>query len=164
LRWLIVDTVHEKTSLCRPKLDDAQLIHAREAYELLIEVHYRYYQFYANTLVTLPLAYLSLRSGGVLSRFHFFQPELAFLVLGWVLFMGSRDALRKYYTRASLLLGPVAQQEVCVYMTNGAHHQESGGNPSPRKEVDPPAAVPKSQAPAKPVSSQRQESKAPRKS
>ncbi|HVZ16195.1 MAG TPA: hypothetical protein VG897_03705 [Terriglobales bacterium] len=159
VRWLIVDTVHECSGLNRPKLDDAKLADAREAYELLIEIHYRYYQFYSNTLVALPLSYISLRFGGPLARFQFPWPELAFLFLGSVLFMGSRDALRKYYSRAHSLLGSVAQQEVCIPMTNGGHHEESGGASSPRKEVVPAVTAPKSQSPVQPHSPQQQVSK-----
>jgi len=50
VRWVIVDRVHARTGLPPPDLDFARLTGRVEELRLLIEIHYRHYQFYANML------------------------------------------------------------------------------------------------------------------
>lgn len=97
VRWLIVDTLHHRTGLRPPPWDFALLDDNVAGFELLVHIHYWYYKFYANMVVALAWAYvtggyaLGLRGGlyGLL------------MILFW---LGSRDALRKYYERAGRLL------------------------------------------------------------
>ena len=57
LRWVTVDTVHAWTGLRIPSLDFSRLGPNVNAFVLLIEIHYRHYQFYANMLVATAIAY-----------------------------------------------------------------------------------------------------------
>lgn len=50
-RWLIVDHLLEWTGVPQAVRRYEQLAEKLDAYDYLIEVHYRYYQFYANSLV-----------------------------------------------------------------------------------------------------------------
>lgn len=46
VRWALVDTVHSHTGLPLPPLNFSRLGKNVAAYGLLIEIHYRHYQFY----------------------------------------------------------------------------------------------------------------------
>lgn len=101
VRWLIVDTLHHRTGVPPPAWDFDQLGERAGAFEVLIDIHYKYYQFYANMLVSLVWVY------GVWRWTHPAVPSLvdaAFALLALVYFLGSRDALRKYYLRGGQLL------------------------------------------------------------
>ncbi len=102
LRWCLVDTIHGLTGLPPPALDFAGLGENVEAYALLIEIHYRHYQFYANMLLAAAVAYACyrVRLGGHAVGWV----DLGALVLEAVFFVTSRDTLRKYYTRSRQLL------------------------------------------------------------
>ncbi|MGE0536201.1 MAG: hypothetical protein AB7O68_14570 [Pirellulales bacterium] len=104
LRWAVVDTVHHATGIPRPPWNFAVLPKSVDAFGMLVEAHYRYYQFYANMCVALPIAYLAKRieQPSVVS----YSPVMdgGVLVLEIVLFAGSRDSLRKYYERAAPFL------------------------------------------------------------
>lgn len=67
VRWAVVDTLHGRTGL-RPLLDFSRLGRNVEAFALLIEIHYRHYQFYALCRTRHKLDYPDLRvmrrSGG----------------------------------------------------------------------------------------------------
>ena len=73
-----------------------------------MENHYRYYQFYANMLVALAIAYPTWR---ISTCSGLFQPvDLAFLLVEGVFLAASRDALRRYYQRSATLLGTHERQ------------------------------------------------------
>jgi len=103
-RWLVIDTLHHRTGLRPPKFDFSRLGDRVEAFDLLIEIHYRYYQFYANTLVAGAFSYVAWRisAGGFAAALAWC--DLAFVVLAPVFFAGSRDTLRRYYERSGHLL------------------------------------------------------------
>ncbi len=104
IRWAIVDTLHRRTGLKAPELDFAKLNGRVDAFELLIEIHYRHYQYYANMAVATVMAYVGFRAHHGWSV-HFGWVESLFVSLE-ILFLGtSRDTLAKYYKRAELLLG-----------------------------------------------------------
>jgi hypothetical protein len=125
-RWLLIDTVHHRTGIVPPDWDDTRLDQSLDAFNYLVENHYRYYQFYANTLIAVLWTYS-------LHRFMRTSPLLGFgtdsgvLILCAVLFAGSRDALAKYYLRTGRLIGQVAEKDSDV-MTNGNHVEESAGS------------------------------------
>lgn len=110
VRWTMLDTVHGATGLDRPDLDESRLTERLEAFDYLVEQHYRYYQFYGNTLVATAAAYAMWRSSphsvGVAPGWA----EVVLLVIGAVFAAGSRDALRKYYTGSVLLLGTMQKE------------------------------------------------------
>lgn len=105
VRWALIDTLHHWTGIRRPPWDDSKLQEKLGAFEALVENHYRYYQFYANMLVAMFV--LVLASFATSGR-EWSNPglgECGLLILGVVYWAGSRDTLRKYYTRAAVLLG-----------------------------------------------------------
>jgi len=103
VRWLLIDPLHHKTGVKPPHWDFAHLAEREEAYELLVEIHYRYYQFYANSIVALTFALIALLARGT-SVVEKLSLGSAILVLIAIFFAGSRDTLRKYYSRAGALL------------------------------------------------------------
>lgn len=109
-RWAIVDTLHAWTGLPRPVWDDAKLQQQLGAYDVIVEAHYRYYQFYANTLISLVAAAViawSTEQPWIQSP----QYCAALLLTNGVFLAMSRDTLRKYYLRTSRLLGTLARKE-----------------------------------------------------
>lgn len=101
LRWMLLDTLHHNTGIPRPKWSWAKLEKNLQAYILFEENHYRYYQFYGNMLVAVPIGYVSWRSTGA----DWWQTtDLIFAGLLIVLYFGSRDTLKKYYLRVAELL------------------------------------------------------------
>ena len=149
VRWLLIDTLHHATGLSQPVWNDGRLGDRLQAFNYLVEVHYRYYQFYANALVAILLAY------GVNRVLHTipllgFGTDLAVVILVAVLFAGSRDALAKYYRRTTRLVGHAAEKGGSI-MTNGNHaSHESGASASPARAT--PKLQEKPTTPAKPQS------------
>ena len=105
IRWALIDGLFHRTGIRAPDLDFSNLPERLEAFEGLVENHYRYYQFYSNGLVAVLFAY----SQRLLSIEAWTRSESTFLT-GFIvavvtLFLGSRDTLRKYYDRTTDLLG-----------------------------------------------------------
>ena len=100
LRWMFVDSIHHRTGIREPIWNFSELTTSVAAFNQLIEIHYRYYQWHANALVAVNLAaVLRWAAYGV-------SAAQLYLVIGLsvVLFVGSRDTLRKYYRRVEELL------------------------------------------------------------
>jgi hypothetical protein len=102
VRWVTVDAFHARTGLAAPKLDFARLPGKVEELRLLIEIHYRHYQFYANMFVAVLIAYVGFRIHARLAAPG--AADFAVVVLEPIFFYTSRDTLRKYYTRSQELL------------------------------------------------------------
>ncbi len=105
IRWLVVDTLHHLTGVQRPPWDDSKLQERLDAFESLVDNHYRYYQYYANTLIAgfLFLLCRFVEVGGCLGALAWADWSIVgLIVMYWA---GSRDTLKRYYTRASFLLG-----------------------------------------------------------
>ena len=113
VRWLIIDTIHHATGLRAPRWDDTRLQSNLDAFDTIVEAHYRHYQFYSNGATALAVAYFVHRFGTsthvAVDRIDplFLAVELLFLVV-------SRDTLAKYYARTSRLLGPLRNLERSV--------------------------------------------------
>ncbi len=106
IRWAFEDLLHAKTGLRPPSLDFARLGGNVDAFNLLIEIHYRHYQFYANMFVATAIAFVCQRSAFNVGSGPGWL-DLGFVVLEVVFFCTSRDTLRKYYQRTrQLLSGP----------------------------------------------------------
>jgi hypothetical protein len=111
VRWLLVDTLHHYTGLRRPEWDDAGLPVKLPAFRAIVEDHYRYYQSHANLAVAIGCVYVVWRVQ---------QPPFvpwadeAFLMVEFLFVAISRDNLRKYYARASRLLGSPSPAERSV--------------------------------------------------
>lgn len=105
VRWAVIDTLHAVTGLPPPKLDFSQLHGNVDGLALLIDIHYRHFQFYANMQVATVIAYLCHRAyyGFAATRLWF---DAGVLVIEVVFFLASRDTLWKYYLRSEQLLVP----------------------------------------------------------
>jgi hypothetical protein len=111
-RWLLIDSLHAATGIARPEWNDAKLSDRLAAFEAIVDAHYRYYQFYANMAIALPIAFVVIamadRFPAGTSEFYW----VGFVVAECLFFVTSRDNLRKYYRRVSRLLGEVTRKEV----------------------------------------------------
>lgn len=147
-RWLLLDQLHHWTGVRRPVWDDSRLDTVLSGFDYLVQNHYRYYEFYANTLVAVLWAYGMNRFFGTLPLLDT-GTDLGVFLLCIVLFAGSRDALSKYYTRTDRLVGQVAEKGLeGAVMTNGNHHaEEAGGVARPRSDKQ---TQSKQESPAKP--------------
>lgn len=101
LRWLLLDRVHHRT-IRPPNWDFEQLQERIDGFQFAVENHYRYYQFYGNSLIAFlivvmfPKCLTGIIPGGV------WVQRLMLTMLSVLFFFASRDALRKYYMRAKL--------------------------------------------------------------
>jgi hypothetical protein len=102
VRWLLIDALHHRTGIRPPAWDFARLEKNVGAFEYLVQVHYRYYKFYANMVVALAWAFVA---GGYAQGWR----GLVYWLLAGLFLVASRDALTKYYERAGQLLRPQAE-------------------------------------------------------
>lgn len=103
VRWAIIDNIHALTGVPAPTLDFSRLHGNVDELLLLIDIHYRHYQFYANMQVASVMAYLCHLT------YHGFSVATTWLDTGVlaieiIFFLASRDTLRKYYRRSEQLL------------------------------------------------------------
>lgn len=104
IRWMIIDRLHHATGVRPPKLKFGRLTENFEAFEGLVENHYRFYQAYANTLVAVVIAYPMVRKSMAIGCTGFCGVDLITILVLIVLFLGSRDSLSRYYDRTQQLL------------------------------------------------------------
>jgi len=124
-RWLLIDHLHQWMGVTRPAWDDSRLEDCLGAFSYLVEIHYRYYQFYANMTVAIALVYSLNRFMNTLP-FLGARTDVAVLILCIVLFVGSRDALLNYYAGTGRLLGRnAAKGSTGDPMTNGRDHDHA---------------------------------------
>lgn len=126
VRWAVIDHLHQLTGIRRPNWDDANLQPNIDAFETIVEHQYRYYQHHANAAVALAFA---------VAAWHYARPHPLAIVphvdglfagIEVVLIATSRDNLRKYYARASRILGPYTPHEERRFtMSNGSHPKPS---------------------------------------
>jgi hypothetical protein len=111
VRCGLVDLFHHRTGLPQPKVDFRVLEQQLSAYLLAVEHNYRYYQFYANTAVSVPFAAAAYWGfGGTLSL----AALCALAALEVVLLLASRDSLRRFYRRTAEILGPQHDSRLLV--------------------------------------------------
>src|SRR5579863_4071511 len=79
-RWLLVDHIHHYMGVRPPVWDDSRLDKRLVAFNYLVENHYRYYQFVANSLVVIVVAYSINRWIGT-SPLLGFGTDLGFVIL-----------------------------------------------------------------------------------
>ena len=113
IRWAIVDSLHHATGVKPPNWEFANLDDRLEAFLALVANHYRFYQFYGGMFVSGFLAYAAYFIS------HHNQCQLDWSTLGFILlettmFAGSRDSLKKYYSRVERLLGTLEPSERSV--------------------------------------------------
>ncbi len=93
VRWAVIDTIHAYTGLPLPAMDFSRLTRNVDAYGLLIEIHYRHYQFFGSMTLACGIAYTCYRVklGGMLPLEWL---DVAFVVLEAIFRITSRDCLR----------------------------------------------------------------------
>ena len=100
VRWLVLDRLHQMTGILHPIWDFSKLQHHVDAFMVSVDHHYRYYQFYGNTLMV--LVFLTIfpypMSGALPGGMWVHRMFLA--ALAALFFVASRDTLRKYHDRA----------------------------------------------------------------
>lgn len=105
LRWLLIDPVHHWTGVKPPTWEVSNLHIHTAVLEILIESYYRFYQFYANSVVAMVFAATSHWLTG-----SFSWVELVLLISLSALFLsGSRNTLAKYYAQVDSILGAKGQ-------------------------------------------------------
>lgn len=103
VRWLTIDCIHHCTGIPPRPINFALVAERVDAFRMFVEDNYRFYQFYANTFVAICGMLVSQRllvgwNHGIDSR------ECILLATLPILFVGSRDSLRRYYCRISQIL------------------------------------------------------------
>jgi hypothetical protein len=100
VRWLFVDTFLSWITTL-PRIDFSKLKDkdAFAAFQGVVENHYRYYQYYSNTMIAVILAFATYLAYG--KEKPSTQLWASVIVLIIVLLMASRDSLKKYHKRAS---------------------------------------------------------------
>ena len=126
-RWALIDTIHHRTGVAMPAWDFSLLQDRLDGYQLLVEFHYRYYQFFANMLIALAFGYVAFRAAPAGSDAPSTAADIGFGVVCVVLFVTSRDALQKYYCRAGELLTPPERRCVMANGGNKPHHPAPKG-------------------------------------
>jgi len=129
VRWLLVDTIHHWTGIGRPDFDYARLEQNIRAFDLLVRHHYIYYKFHSNMLISVAFAYFARRTAAGFWSMPINGTDVACLLLGLVLFLGSRNNLRNYYRRVEMSLGSrsiesVDSQDVPDSHTSGTKDNE----------------------------------------
>lgn len=110
VRWAVVDSIHRWTGLPQPAWDFSRLQENVAAFNVLHEIHYKYYQFHGNMLIALLFVNVARRiKEGFTEPFGLF--DAAILVISIILIVGSRSTLANYYTRVSQLLGTGAHRK-----------------------------------------------------
>jgi len=101
IRWALIDRLHAVTGLPPPRLNFARLQENIQAVTLLIEIHYRHYQFYANMFVATAFWYMLHRAE---QGAHVSYVDAVVVAAESIFFLTSRDTLRKYYSRCEQVL------------------------------------------------------------
>jgi len=112
IRWAVIDRLHHLTGLVRPPWDESRLQEKLGAFGSIVEDHYRYYQFYSNTLVALTLLAVARLVQPVAAIGPERLLDMGIVVLVMLFGAGSRDTLRRYYSRASVVMGSRTESEV----------------------------------------------------
>lgn len=112
VRWILVDRIHHWTGIRRPDFDYARLEQNIDAYDVLVRHHYEYYKFHSNGLVAVAFTYLAHRTAIGFWSTPISGVDLGFVLLAWVLFVGSRDNLKNYFRRVEMSLGSRAEEAV----------------------------------------------------
>lgn len=106
MRWLLLDHLFVLFGIKAPTMDFSKLKdpNAFAAYIGVVDNHYRYYQYYSNSLIggLVALAFHVAFGGRSISYFEI----TAIVLVGVALLLASADSLRKYYGRGGAILKP----------------------------------------------------------
>ena len=93
IRWAVFDTLHHRTGVVPPRWDFATLPKKLDAYQALIEIHYRYYQLHSHLLLAFAFAYAARFFATPWRAYRVGAVDLGFVIVSVVFFLASRDAL-----------------------------------------------------------------------
>ena len=102
IRWAVVDTIHHHTGIRQPSFDFSKLQSNVAGFTILVDDLYRYYQFYGGFLVATAFTFVAFTLS---TRSTSAWTILLFVATEFILWIGSRDTLRKYYHQGGMLLG-----------------------------------------------------------
>ena len=108
VRWATVDWLHHFTGLPRPRWDFSRLQGHYAAYKMLHEIHYKFYQFNSNAVISVLFVFVARRIHLGLCTAPPGWVDVGLLLLVVILYVGSRDTLRNYHERVSDLLGAMS--------------------------------------------------------
>lgn len=111
VRWLVLDQLLHWCGLTPPAWNFERLKQQLDVFNYLVEYHYRYYQFYGNTIVALLWTYLLNRTLAD-APYLGVGTDVGVIVISVVLLAGARDSLSKYYNRTMHLIGHGAGKNV----------------------------------------------------
>ena len=102
VRWVILDTFNAATGIKKPTWDDRKLQENFDAFQNVVDQHFRYYQFYTGMMIAAGMVYAVHRFALPNSYSHWIDlgAFIFFVLFGFA----QRDALDRYYTRASHIL------------------------------------------------------------
>lgn len=100
VRWLVLDSLHAKTGIRQPNWDFSRLGSRESGFNLLLNIHYRYYQFYSNSMVAVAVYFI----GDTMTNGFRWPLAIGWLAITIFFYLGSRDTLKKYYVRVNGLL------------------------------------------------------------
>jgi hypothetical protein len=134
VRWALLDTLHHATGVKPPPWRFARLDDRLQGFLVLVESHYRYYQHSSNMFVAAAFSYSAYLNAEGFNVSRQGWLTVGVLLLEIILFAGSRDCLRKYYSRTQELLNYPSIPERKEIMTNGIglHDHETE---TPKKAV-----------------------------
>lgn len=104
VRWLIVDSILGWMGIGNKPLDFGKLRYERRrrAFLVIVENHYRYYQYYANSLISIvAFSIIYFCYGGVPG----WTVAIGVLFVLLALALGAGDSCKKYHDRAAEVLG-----------------------------------------------------------
>lgn len=110
VRWMLIDTLFHRTGIPRPHWNFSRLQANVAAFDFLVGIHYRYYQFYANGAVAVVFTSVARHLAAGQRAHGLDMLDLAAVVLIAVLLAGARDTFRKYCTRVGQVLTTSAPQ------------------------------------------------------
>ena len=139
IRWMLLDTIHHWTGIRRPDFDYARLECNIQAFDLLVRHHYDYYKASANGLVAVAFTYLAHRTATGFSTTPLTATDALILLLGVVLFVGSRNNLKNYYGRVEMSLGSRAHQP--RQSQNDADSEKNGTQDRDQELTKPPDSL-----------------------
>lgn len=100
VRWLVIDPIHHWTGVPRLAWNMADFHKRTEGLQVLIESYYRYYQFYANSLVAILFAAVA----WWMTAPYTWSSLFIVVGLAGLFFAGSRNTLSKYCRQVAGLL------------------------------------------------------------
>jgi hypothetical protein len=110
VRWFLLDRLFHRTGIPEPRWQFQTLADRLPAFEAIVEFHFRYYQFYSSMVIALAFAWAAKLVSSFGLSMNGFAAQVGLLLIGGILFAGSRDALRKYYHRAASVLDAEKRQ------------------------------------------------------